>query len=392
MNLVTTKTGLDSRAASGRIRSVDILRGLIMVLMAIDHVRVYSGLPAGGNDVGIFLTRWITNFSAPGFAFFAGTGAYLYGQKLKNTDSLSRYLFTRGLFIVILELTLLRFGWTFNFSYSSFTLAGVLWMLGWCMVIMAVMVRMKPVTVGIIGLAIIAFQQVFRLVPLVIPPAMRQHFGWFWEFIYSSRLDSLPGIAVLYVIVPWIGVMAAGYGFGKILLLPQDTRHKACRMIGIAAILVYLVVGTIVILMQPHKEGSPPFIFQLLRQQKYPASQLFLLMTLGPLILLIPWAEKARGFVARTLDVFGRVPLFFYIMHIFLIHGTALAANWLIKGSTHQEWYSTAPFTEIDKADQWALVELYIVYIIDLIILYFFCDWYADLKSRHRDNKWLRYV
>src|ERR1700683_3571732 len=126
-----------------RLVSLDIVRGVVMVLMAIDHVRVYSGMPAGGPTPGIFFTRWVTHFCVPTFVFFAGTSAFLYGEKLKNKNSLSRFLVTRGLFLVLLELTLLRFCWTFNFNYSQFILAGVIWMLGCCMVILALLVWLK---------------------------------------------------------------------------------------------------------------------------------------------------------------------------------------------------------------------------------------------------------
>src|SRR5215813_7915550 len=153
----------DARIPASRIQSIDILRGAVMVLMAIDHVRVYSGLPAGGPTAGIFFTRWITHFCAPAFAFFAGTSALLYGRKLADRGALARYLLTRGLILVVLELTLIRFTWTFNIDYGRFVLAGVIWMLGWCMVILGGLVRLSPGAVGIIGLAVVFCQQVFGL-------------------------------------------------------------------------------------------------------------------------------------------------------------------------------------------------------------------------------------
>lgn len=129
---------------SGRIQSVDYLRGLVMILMAIDHVRVYSGLPAGGAEAGIFLTRWVTHFCAPVFVFLTGTSAFLYGSRLNNPSELRKYLITRGLMLIILEFTVIRFSWTFNFNYGEFFLAGVIWMLGACMILLALMIGMKP--------------------------------------------------------------------------------------------------------------------------------------------------------------------------------------------------------------------------------------------------------
>src|SRR4051812_37606282 len=155
--------------AVSRIASIDVVRGLAMVLMAIDHVRVYSGVPAGGPEAGIFFTRWVTHFCAPAFVFFAGTSAFLYGRKEGNLKALSQYLLTRGFLLVILELTLIRFSWSFNFNYSEFILAGVIWMIGWCMVLLSFMVRLRPATIGLSGVAIVFGQQLFAYVPMIFP-------------------------------------------------------------------------------------------------------------------------------------------------------------------------------------------------------------------------------
>src|SRR2546426_12041387 len=158
-------------AGAGRVASIDIIRGAVMVLMAIDHVRVYSGLPAGGPTAGIFFTRWVTHFVAPAFIFLAGTSAFFYGRK--HSD-LSRFLFVRGVWLVLLELTVIRIAWTFNFDFAHYMLAGVIWVIGWCMILMAALVRLRPRTVGIIGAAIIALHNALlpwplNLVPLVEP-------------------------------------------------------------------------------------------------------------------------------------------------------------------------------------------------------------------------------
>lgn len=370
-----------------RIQAIDVLRGLIMVLMAIDHVRVYSGLPAGGPEPGIFFTRWITHFCAPGFAFFAGTSAFLYGNRINNQGALSRFLLTRGLLLVLLELTLIRLFWTFNLNLQNFMLAGVIWMLGWCMVLMAALVYVRPKVVGIIGVLIIFLQQAFQFVPAILPDALDK----FWEFIYTSGSDGIPGIAILYVIVPWIGVMAAGYGFGTILLLDEAKRTRWCYLIGLSAIALFLIVGSILILSQPTAEDAPPFIFQLLNQKKYPASQLYLLMTLGPLIALVPFADTAKGWTISALKVLGAVPMFYYLMHILVIHLSALLVNLIRTGSTLQEAYVTAPFTNLSEG-QWNLPLLYLVFVIDVVILYGLCKWYAAYKMAHPEQKWLKFL
>jgi uncharacterized membrane protein len=377
---------------TSRVQSIDMLRGAVMVLMAIDHVRVYSGLPAGGQEPGIFFTRWITHFCAPSFVFFAGTAAFFHGQKLNDNKALARFLLTRGIILVILELTLIRFGWTFNLNYSAFILAGVIWMLGWCMVLMALLVSFRAITIGIIGLGIIFLQQLFSLIPSALPESLKSSLGRFLEFVYSSGLEPLPGISILYVIVPWIGVMAAGYGFGIILQMETERRRKLCLQIGLSATLIFIIVGTIMIISRPVPENAPQFIFRLLNQKKYPASQLFLMMTLGPTIALIPLAEKAKGFIGETLNTFGRVPFFYYLLHIPVIHITALIVNYIRLGDVHQDWYAYAPFTSIPEESRWSLALLYLVFIIVIIILYAACRWYVKYKFSHPENKWVKYI
>lgn len=374
-----------------RWQSIDLLRGAIMVLMAIDHVRVYSGVPAGGVSPDIFFTRWITNFCAPGFAFFTGTGAFLYGQKIKDTRQLAAYLMTRGLLLVLLELTFLRACWTFNFEYGKFLLAGVIWMLGWCMVLMAALVWLRPVVAGVIGLFIIFGQQLFHAIPQGL--GLHGTAGRWWEFIYPYAEQEPPfGMAILYVLVPWIGVMAAGYGFGPILQMPPAKRRKVCWWIGLSATLVFIIAGSIVLLRQPAQPDTPPFIIRLLRQNKYPASPLFLLMTLGPLIALVPYAEKVKGWLARVLITFGRVPLFYYLLHIPLIHLSALLVMFVREGKIFPAWYASAPFTSVPEGHQWGLSLLYFVFVLDVIILYFLCRWYARYKFTHPQQKWLKYI
>jgi uncharacterized membrane protein len=361
-----------------------------MVLMAIDHVRVYSGIPAGGQTAGVFFTRWITHFCAPAFAFFAGTAAFLYARKLASKGALGRYLIIRGLILVVLELTVIRFAWTFNFDYARFTLAGVIWMLGWCMVLLAGLVQLPAKAVGCIGLAIIGFQQVFSLIPRAFPESIRSSIGWLWEFIYPAGLRLPPGIAVLYVLVPWIGVMAAGYGFGTIMTQEPAKRHKLCLQIGLGATALFLLIGGLVVSLSPVPAGAPPALFRLLNQQKYPASQLYLLMTLGPTIALLPLAERWRGWLAGTFATFGSVPMFYYLLHIPLIHIAALVVTIMREGAAHPEWYATAPFTWMPPEHRWSLPLLYLVFAVVVGFLYLPCRWYSAVKARRKG--WLRYL
>jgi uncharacterized membrane protein len=365
-----------------RITSLDFMRGIVMILMAIDHVRVYSGVPPGGDTPGVFFTRWVTHFCAPGFVFLAGTAAFFHGRKLGKIAALSQYLFTRGALLVILELTLIKFSWTFNADYS-FRLAGVIWMLGWCMIIMAGLVRLSPRTIGWIGIGIVLLQQLFALPPRLVPAIAP-----LWGYLYPSGGEELGGMTVLYVIVPWIGVMAAGYGFGLIMAREPESRDRLLNRIGIGMTVAFLLIATAI---ATFGGGDAPFYIRLLNQQKYPASQLYLLMTLGPMIALLPLAEKARGTVANAINTIGRVPMFYYLAHIPVIHLSALIVNQLRTGSTHPEWYNPAPFAQVPEDMRWPLGLLYLVFAIDVAILYVACRWYARLKAE-RPGSWLRFI
>ena len=389
----TRDQGRDGAAApavaSPRINSLDLLRGLVMVLMAIDHVRVYSGVPAGGPSPAVFFTRWITHFCAPAFVFFAGTAAFLKGRKLERAE-LARYLITRGLLLVALELTIIRASWTFTFDYSQFLLAGVIWMLGWCMVLLAGLIWLPVRTVGIIGLLIVVGQNVFGAIGGALPETVHP----IWEIIYPVGTEvrlgaSGPAVTVLYSIVPWIGVMAAGYAFGALMIRPDAGRQ--CVRLGLAATALFALLGGLTAVTQGGAPDGPPLWIRFLNQRKYPASPLFLLMTLGPMIALIPFAERARGWFAGVLTTFGRVPMFYYLLHIPLIHAIALVAWFLRDGAAHGERFATAPYVQIPPGQRWGLGLLYLVWLITVAILYPVCRWYAGVKARHPES-WLRFI
>lgn len=372
----TYRPSVTAPATGARITGIDVVRGLIMVLMAIDHVRVYSGVPAGGPTAGIFFTRWVTHFCAPGFAFLAGTSAFLYGRKLGDASALARHLVTRGLLLVALELTVMHVSWTFGFDFSHL-LAGVLWMLGWCMIILAAFVRLRPAVVGWIGVAIMAGQSLMLPIAHALPGALV-----LWRFLYlGGEVKAGADVAVLYNIVSWIGVMMAGYGFGAIVVRERAVRDRLCIRLGLGATLAFLVIGGI--LAARHGSGGPPFIFRLLNQSKYRDSQIFLLMTLGPLIALLPWADRTRTVATRILETYGRVPLFYYLLHIPLIHALALIVWKLRDGTVHSDWFAFAPFVEIAPGARWSLPLLYAVFAIAVLLAYPACQWYAGVKARY---------
>ena len=362
-----------------------------MVLMAIDHVRVYSGVPAGGQTFGIFFTRWITHFCAPAFVFFAGTAAYLYGQSIGgDRRKLAMFLATRGALFVALELTLIKFFWTFNLDYSQFVLLGVIWMLGWCMILMAGLIWLPTTAVGIVGLALIFGQQfvgsAFN--------AMRGSLGAaapVLDVLYLGNQEWPAHFNILYVLIPWIGVMAAGYAFGRIMQKPAEERRKQLLFIGGAATAGFLVIAGGVTFGNPAPQDGPPALIRMLNQQKYPASQLFLLMTLGPTILLLPFVERAKNRVAQFFTTFGRVPMFYYLLHIPVIHLLALLTMKLARASGMTEWYSKAPYTQVPEEQRWSLLTLYGVFVLAIAILYPLCVWYARQKAAKR-WRWMRFI
>jgi uncharacterized membrane protein len=434
---------------SRRIASIDIIRGAVMVLMAIDHVRVFSGVPAGGPTPGVFFTRWVTNFCAPAFIFLAGTAAFLHREKLRgDRGALARFLLTRGAWLVLLELTVLRFAWTFNFDYGHYMLGGVIWVIGWCMILMAALVYLPVAAIGGVGVAIIALHD---LVGASVAQALGKVTSpWLAQILYFGGSISLgggedgPQLAVLYSIIPWIGVMAAGYAFGRVMTMDADRRRRFCIALGSGLIAAFLVLRGFNIYGDPRPWGdaarraasqrreaqraaaqparpqpaSPqpaagqtpasapppgaqqrpaqprtPALLQFLGTNKYPASLLFLLMTLGPTILLIPLLDGARGPLARVMTTFGRVPLFYYVLHIPLIHVIFVALSIVRFGSIIPWMTANHPMGNPPPPPgyTYSLTALYAITLLAVTILYFPCRWFAELRSR-RTDRWLSYL
>jgi len=412
-----------------RVAAIDVVRGAVMVLMAIDHVRVYSGLPAGGPTAGIFLTRWITHFVAPAFIFLAGASAFLHGRKLPNTGALARFLLTRGLWLVLLELTLLRVAWTFNFDFGHYLLAGVIWVIGWCMVLLAGLIFLPRWALTAFGLVLVmghnvldAFSQ--SLFPLV----EKSSWGWLLQVLYFGGPIQLgehgPTLFVLYSIVPWIGVMALGYAFGRVVLMDASPRRRVCVALGTAAVALFLLLRGFNLYGDPRPWSSPkppatqaqqsgsaagqaspaasnpaprrpqaPAWISFLNTTKYPASLLFLLMTLGPTLLVFPFLGNT-GRVLGVLTTFGRVPFFYYVLHIPLIHLAAIVVSLLRSGSVSPWLFLNHPVM-IPPAPEgyvWSLSLLYLVWAVLVVALYFPCRWFAGLKQRRKDIGFLSYL
>ena len=405
---IRTQPAIAAAASGTRIVSIDIIRGAVMILMAIDHVRVFSGVPAGGPTYGVFFTRWITHFCAPTFIFLAGTSIFFYARKHADV---SRFLVIRGLWLILLELTVLRLAWTFNFDFAHYEMAGVLWAIGCCMILMAVLVKLPLPVTGIIGVIIIAGHNlVDPRFWQIVKGLDASRFSGLWKILYVGFYagpvqfgSDGPNLIVLYSLIPWIGVMAAGYAFGEILTLEPDRRNKICLALGLGAIGLFLILRGFNLYGDPrpwHRmvidaTGGPgmPGLLSFLNCNKYPASLDFLLMTLGPISALMPVLERARGVLARSVTLFGRVPFFYYVLHIPLIHGLALVVSRIRLGFVSPWLFENHPMGNSEAPDgyAWSLPLLYLVWAIAIVILYGACKWFADVKAR-RTEWWLEYL
>jgi uncharacterized membrane protein len=393
---------MDSPAEAGlvkrtRIESVDVLRGVIMILMALDHTRDFfgnSGLnptnPAS-TTVPLFFSRWITHFCAPVFFLLTGTGAWL-ARTRKSTSELSRFLFTRGVWLIFLELVVSRdLGWQFNFDYRL-TLLMVLWALGWAMIVLSGLVYLPASVVTVFGIVLIATHN--------LSDGVRSSF-WLWSVLHVPNfLLSTPQhtLFLAYPLIPWVGVTAAGYGLGQVYSWPAERRKTFLRWLGAGAIVAFTGLRAINIYGDPvhwSTQKSTAFtMLSFLNTNKYPPSLLYLLMTLGPAILLLSAMDDGVPRWLQPALVFGKVPMFYYLLHIPLIHLLAIAVCFVRYG--HVYWmFQSANFNNfpITKPPGWGypLPVIYLVWAIVVISLYPLCRWFAALKRRRSDAAWLSY-
>jgi len=389
-----------------RVHSIDLLRGLAMIVMALDHTRNYFSADAmifgpadlARTNVPLFFTRWITHFCAPAFVFLAGTSAFFVGQR-KGKKQLSLFLVTRGLWLIFLELTVVNFGWTFNIHFPFFTL-GVIWALGVSMIVLAVLVWLPDPAVLCIGALVVACHNL--LDGIHFPGSSLKSFLW------SSLHDpswgkeanqlNLQGhrVVVDYPLLPWIGVMALGYCFGHLYkpTINISTRIKVLLLLGGAVVVIFLFLRILNFYGDPYPwtaQKTKIFtILSFLKVTKYPPSLDFILMTLGPTLLFLAAAEKPSKALAESIQRIGRVPMFFYLVHIYLLHLFALIAARL-SGYQFYDMISQKPLTPVIRGYGFSLPMVYVVWAIALLSLYPLCKWYDNYKSSHR-KWWLSYL
>jgi uncharacterized membrane protein len=413
LSAATPVSATSALRAGVRITEIDMLRGLVIALMALDHVRDYFYL-AGGFAVNplnpeqttpwLYFTRWITHLCAPTFVLLAGVSAYLQFAKGKTVPKLSMFLLTRGLWLIVLEVTVLSFGWSFAVPYLLFL--QVIWAIGWSMIALAALVWLPRMAVFLVGLAIVCGHN-------LLDPIQAQQAGPIWRLLHDGGpifVGQVPIALAAYPILPWTGVIAVGYGMGALFAAAPDKRDRTLLLLGLAMLALFallrglewygnpsagLAVGPFGAGQSWRKEESVrDAMMVFLDVQKYPPSLQFLLATLGVVFTLWPLLSRLRGPLASVLNTFGAVPFFFYVLHIYVVHLLAIAANaalgrdvsgffnYLVNGFVAPERLAHVGFT---------LPWVYAAWMAVLAILYLPCRWWAALKARRRDW-WLSYL
>jgi uncharacterized membrane protein len=367
-----------------RIESIDIMRGIVMVVMALDHTRDFlTNLPYDPTDLSkastsLFLTRFITHFCAATFVFLAGTSAYLSISRGKTKNQAAKFLLSRGLWLIILELTIIRFAWIMNLDYH-FLFLQVIWAIGVSMIILAALIYLPLPAIAAIGLLLICGHDLFdKVSDSTFSPVVKT----IWDFLHVSGIVNLGPVTVLvfYPLVPWVGVMATGYCFGKIFKMDAFQRRKWLVNIGCGAIVLFVIIRSFNFYGDPanwtdqHNFGRD--ILSFIDVSKYPPSLDYLLVTLGPVLLLIAAFEHVHNRVSNIFLVYGRVPLFYYILHLYLLR-LICVLTFIITG--HKKGYSF---------DLWVV---YVCWLLAVSMLYFPCRWFMKYKQTHK-QWWLSYL
>lgn len=390
----------------GRLQAVDALRGAVMILMALDHARDFISSAAMSfpptdltrTTTSLFLTRWITHFCAPVFAFTAGIGSFLWLRRNRTTRQLSRFLVTRGLWLIILELTVLRWILFLQVEMNNrLIILEVIWMLGLSMVVLAALVHLPARWLAALSIVVIATHNLFDS----IAPARFGSLAWVWDILHQQAVFPVHGVnfLVAYPLVPWVAVMAVGYCFGPVLRWESARRQRFLVRLGISLSIAFIVIRAL------NRYGEPaPWagqhsalftVLSFLNCTKYPPSLDFLLMTLGPALVALAWLERVRFSDANPLIVFGRVPLFYFVVHLAVIHALAILLGFLRYG-----WHGFLLLPAPSMGGPAKLfppdygVSLWVVYGVwaaVVVMLYPVCRWYAQLKQRRHDW-WLSYL
>jgi uncharacterized membrane protein len=381
-----------------RVDSVDVVRGVIMIIMALDHTRDYFGIPGqdptnlGTTTAALFFTRWITHFCAPVFFLLTGTGAYL-SLRRKTPGELSRYLLTRGLWLIVLEAVVMRcFAYQFNFDYRV-TFLIVLWALAWAMIALSALVRLPATIVAAIGAVMILGHNLFDGVTST---------NLLWTLLHGRGfLLNTPDhvVFVVYPLIPWIGVTMVGYGLGQLYDWDAERRRTFLLRLGLALSVAFVALRAVNVYGDPSRwsaQSTTLFtVLSFLNTSKYPPSLLFLLMTLGPAMLFLRAVDGGAPRALRPAHTIGKVPLFYFMLHFALIHLVAVLVCSARYGTAHWMFESpdiaNYPFTT-PPGWGYSLPVVYLVWAIVVVTTYPLCRWFAALKQRRSDAWWLSYL
>ena len=367
-----------------RIESIDLMRGIVMVVMALDHARdfltslSYDPTDLSKASTALFLTRFVTHYCAATFVFLAGTSAFLSISRGKTKNQAARFLLSRGLWLVILELTIIRFGWLMNLNYS-FIFLQVIWAIGVSMLVLAVLIYLPRPVIALFGLLLIFGHDLFDKVSAAsFSPATKL----IWEFLHVQGLYSIGKLQVfvLYPLVPWIGIMAVGYCFGALYKMEALKRRKLLVIFGSSAIVLFILIRAYNFYGDPSKWTDQHSwyrdILSFIDVSKYPPSLDYVLITLGPVMLLLAAFENAHNKVTDIFLVYGRVPLFYYTLHLYLLRLLCIMAFII---ANKQKGYS------------FGLPVVYGIWLLVVFILYFPCRWFMKYKQTHK-QWWLSYL
>ncbi|MEH6535601.1 MAG: heparan-alpha-glucosaminide N-acetyltransferase domain-containing protein [Psychroserpens sp.] len=394
------------KVKSNRIESIDILRGLVMVIMALDHVRDYTNFGYFYTDPTnmdtttpvLFFTRWITHFCAPVFVFLAGTSAFLYGSKKASKKDLAKFLFTRGLWLVFIELTVVNFAWTFDIGLGLHIFQ-VIWAIGICMLFMSALVYLHKKVLLVLGFLILFGHNLLDGITMQgnDPLSLLWYFTHQQGFPEFNNGESI--LLIAYPFLPWLGIMILGYCFGHFYKKGFDVkiRKKALLYFGLGAIALFIVIRFINIYgnLTPWSEqkNMTYTLMDFLNTTKYPPSLMYALMTLGPAMLFLYAIESVKNWFTNFLVVIGRVPFFYYILHLYVIHLfgfiglSILGEDWKeLIDTPHRD---ASEFLADKGFDLWVT---YAVWIVTVALLYPLCKKYMVYKANNRDKWWLSYL
>ncbi|WP_420126822.1 DUF1624 domain-containing protein [Longimicrobium sp.] len=386
-----------------RIDSVDLLRGAVMVLMLLDHTREYvhrDGLLFDPTDLSrttvvLFFTRWATHFCAPAFVFLAGTGVALQLARGKPKREISRFLLTRGTWLIVLEFTVVRFVITFDLDYAAFPgMLQVIWAIGVGMMVLAALIHLRTRWIAAIGIAIVALHNLTD--PLAVGPDPDAA-GTLWMVLHQPGFVQVFGarLLVLYPVLPWIGVLLCGYALGQVYGWDAERRRRLLVRLGLGMVAAFILLRLTNLYGNPFpwsaQKNAAFTALSFINTQKYPPSLLFVLMTLGPALLILAWVETTRrGPVGRVLVTFGRVPLFFYVLQWVVAHGFGLLLS-LAAGKPTSHFFGMPGFTPPQPGAGFSLAATYLCWIAGVALLYPLCRWFAGVKQR-RNEWWLSYL